>query len=144
MLGQLDGWVVIHSALQIGMLHCTLGLEFTPRWWQTLYLTQAQHLLFCHDFICFDTIICLSNLSCELWNRKLKRNKISFYFQKHSFSGLRLEINFCFPSFKMRSRHVKLYLPCSAVIVVAHIIFLKRRRSFISVKYFYFDRSNTQ
>ena len=35
----------------------------------------AQHLHFLHDsiwFIWFETIICLSNLSCELWNRKLK------------------------------------------------------------------------
>ena len=40
-----------------------------------LFWTQAQHLLFIHDstwFIWFDTIVCLSNLSCELWNSKLK------------------------------------------------------------------------
>ena len=48
-------------------------------WWQTLLQTQAQHLHFLHDsiwFIWFDTIICLPNLSCELWNRKLKIKKL--------------------------------------------------------------------
>ena len=42
---------------------------------------QAQHLHSLHDsiwFIWFDTIIGLSNLSFELWNRKLKINEIYF------------------------------------------------------------------
>ena len=79
----LDSWVESHSALNIGTLRHALGHEFEPHWWQTLFWTQAQHLCFLHDsiwFIWFDTIICLSNLSCELWNRKLKINKI--YFKK--------------------------------------------------------------
>ena len=45
------------------------------------FLDQAQHLSFIYDsiwFIWFDTIICLSNLSCELWNRKLKIKEIYF------------------------------------------------------------------
>ena len=60
--------------------------EFEPRWWQTLFWTQAQHLCFIHDsiwFVWFDTIICLSNLSCELWNRKLEIKEI--YFKKSIF-----------------------------------------------------------
>ena len=46
-----------------------------------LFRTQAQHLCFLHDsiwLIWFDTIICLSNLSCELWNRKLKIKETFF------------------------------------------------------------------
>ena len=30
-------------------------------------------------FVWFDTIICLSNLSCELWNKKLKIKEIYFF-----------------------------------------------------------------
>ena len=77
-LGRLNSWVVSHSALIIGTLRHALGREFEPWWWHTLFWTQAQHLRFIHDsiwFIWFDTIICLSNLSCELWNRKLKIKK---------------------------------------------------------------------
>ena len=57
-------------------LRHVLGCEFEPWWWQTLFRTQAQHLCFLHDsisFIWFDTVICLSNLSCELWNKKWKK-----------------------------------------------------------------------
>ena len=57
-----------------------LGHEFEPRWRQTLFRTQAQHLCFIHNSVWFDTIICLSNLSCELWSRKLKIKEI--YFKK--------------------------------------------------------------
>ena len=74
-MGHLNSWVVSHSALIIGTLRHALGCEFEPWWQQTLFQTQAQHLCFLHDyiwFIWFDTIICLANLSCELWNRKLK------------------------------------------------------------------------
>ena len=83
-LGRLNSWVVSHSALIIGKLCHALGCEFKPWWWQTLFRTQAQHLCFIHDsiwFIWFDTIICLSNLSCELWNRKLKIKEI--YLKKY-------------------------------------------------------------
>ena len=55
--------------------------EYKPKWWQTLLQTQAQHLRFLHEsiwFIWFHTLICLSNLSCEMWNRKLKVNGIFF------------------------------------------------------------------
>ena len=65
-------WISVHWAMP-------WGCEFEPQWWQTLFWTQAQHLHFFHDsiwFIWFDTIIWLSNLSFELWNRKLKLNKI--------------------------------------------------------------------
>ena len=68
-------------ALNIGTLHHALGCELKPQWRQTLFWTQAQHLYFVHDsiwFIWFDTIIWLSNLSCEFWNRKLKINEIYF------------------------------------------------------------------
>ena len=61
--------------MNISTLCHALGCEFEPWWWQTLFQAQAQHLCFLHDsiwFIWFDTIICLSNLLCELWNRKLK------------------------------------------------------------------------
>ena len=87
-LGRLNSWVVSHSALIIGKLCHALGCEFKPWWWQTLFQTQAQHLCFLHDsiwFIWFDTIICLSNLSCELWNRKLK---IKEFFEKNLFTCL--------------------------------------------------------
>ena len=73
--GHLNSWVVSHSALIIGTLRHALGHEFEPWWQQTLYGTQAQHQYFIHDsiwFIWFDIIICLSNLSPELWNRKFK------------------------------------------------------------------------
>ena len=73
--GLLNSWVVSHSALIIGSLRHALGHELQPWWQQTLFRAPAQHLCFIHDsiwFIWFDTIICLSNLSCELWNRKLK------------------------------------------------------------------------
>ena len=82
-VGRLNSWVVSHLALIIGTLHHALGCEFNPWWWQTQFQTQAQHLCFLHDsiwFIWFDTIIRLSNLSCELWNRKLKIQEI--YFKK--------------------------------------------------------------
>ena len=62
-----------------------LGHEFQPRWQQTIFRTQAQHLCFIHDaiwFVWFDTFICLLNLSCELWNRKLKLKEI--YLKKSS------------------------------------------------------------
>ena len=77
--GRLNSWVVSHLALIISTLRHALGHEFEPWWQQTLYRTQAQHLCFIHDsiwFIWFDTIICLSNLSCEVWNRKLKIKEI--------------------------------------------------------------------
>ena len=72
---RLNSWVVSHSALIIGTLCHALGHQFEPWRWQTFFQTQAQHLCFIHDSIWFDTIICLSNLSCELWNRKLKIKK---------------------------------------------------------------------
>ena len=73
MLGPLDSWVVLHSALNIDTLHHALGHEFKPQWQQTLFWIQAQHLHFNHDsiwFIWFDNIICVLNLSWELWNRR--------------------------------------------------------------------------
>ena len=73
----MDSWV----ALNIITLYYALGREFKPQWQQTLFQTQALHLCFLHDsiwFIWFDTIICLSNLSYELWNRKLKKTKFIF------------------------------------------------------------------
>ena len=79
--GLLDSWVVSHLALNMHKLCHALGHEFEPWWQQTLFWTQVQHLRFLHDciwFIWFDTIICLSNLSCELWNRKLKINQLFF------------------------------------------------------------------
>ena len=81
----LNSWVVSHSALIIGTLRHALDHEFEPRWQLTLFWTQAQHLRFIHDsiwFVWFDTIICMSNLSWELWNRKLKIKEI--YFKKTS------------------------------------------------------------
>ena len=65
----LDFWTSVHYAL---------GREFESWWRQTLFRTQAQHLCFIHDSIWFDTIICLSNLSCKLWSRKLKIKEIYF------------------------------------------------------------------
>ena len=92
----MDSWV----ALNIITLYYALGREFKPQWQQTLFQTQAQHLRFLHDsiwFILFDTIICLSNLSFELWNRKLKIKEIHFlkkseyclatYFSFYSYSN---------------------------------------------------------
>ena len=71
--GRLNSWVFSHSALINGRLRH----EFESWWWQTLFRIQAQLLCFIHIwFIWFDTIICLSNLSCELWNRKLKIKEI--------------------------------------------------------------------
>ena len=75
--GRLNCLVVSHLALIIVTLRQALGHEFEPLWQLTLFLTQAQHLRFLHDsiwFIWFNTIICLSNLSCGLWIRKLKIN----------------------------------------------------------------------
>ena len=100
--GRLNSWVVSHSALIIGTLRHALGHEFEPRWRQTLFWTQAQHLCFIHDyiwFIWFDTIIYLSNLSSELWNRKLKIKEI--YFKKKSLYLVTLLIkynNACVPN----------------------------------------------
>ena len=77
-VGRVDSWLVSHSAL----CHA-LGREFEPQWWQTLYWAQA-HLQFFHDsiwFIWFDTIICLSNLSRELRNRKL-----TIFFKKTTYT----------------------------------------------------------
>ena len=76
--GCLNSWVVSHLALINGTLRHALGCEFKPQWWQTLFQTPAQHLRFIHDSIWFDYIICLSNLSCELWNRKLKIKETFF------------------------------------------------------------------
>ena len=77
-LGHLDSRVVF--TLEFWTLVCyALGREFEPWWCQTLFRTQAQHLCFIHNsvwFVWFDTIICLSNLSCELWSRKLKIKEI--------------------------------------------------------------------
>ena len=58
--------------------YATPGREFEPWWHQTLFRTQAQHLCFIHNSVWFDTIICLSNLSCELWSGKLKIKEIFF------------------------------------------------------------------
>ena len=82
-LGCLDSWVMSHLALNISTLRHALGCEFKP-WWQCC-IHAAHHLCFLHDsscFIWFDTIICLSNLSCELWNRKLKINE--FFLKKRA------------------------------------------------------------
>ena len=82
------------------------GSEFEPHWRQTLFWTQAQHLCFIHDsiwFVSFDTIICLSNFSCQLWNRILKIKKnifkkslVSFFFcfncSSSSLNGFSLKI----------------------------------------------------
>ena len=73
--GRLDSQVVFTLNFWTSVRYA-LGREFKPRWRQTLFRTQAQHLCFIHDsiwFVWFDTIICLSNLSCELWSRKLKK-----------------------------------------------------------------------
>ena len=75
-----ESWVVSHLALIISTLHHSQGREFKPWWWQTLsdpstISTLSSRFIW---FIWFDTVICLSNLSCELWNRKLKINKIYF------------------------------------------------------------------
>ena len=70
--------MVSHLALNIDTLCHTFGREFKPQWWQTLCWIQAKHLHFYHDsigFIWFTAIICHSNLSWELWNRKLKNNQ---------------------------------------------------------------------
>ena len=78
--GRLDSQVVF--TLDFWTLVCyALGHEFEPRWCQTLFWTQAQHLSSIHNsvwFVWFDAIICLSNLSHELWNRKLKIKEIFF------------------------------------------------------------------
>ena len=69
-------WLLILVCCAVPMDH-----EFEPQWWQTLFWTQAQHLCFLHDsiwFIWFEINICLSNLSCELSNKKLKINKYIF------------------------------------------------------------------
>ena len=66
-------WSLVHCAMPWAV---SLSLGATNSFW-----TQAQHWRFIHDsiwFIWFDTIICLSNLSCELWNRKLKIKEIYF------------------------------------------------------------------
>ena len=74
-------WIAEWYHTRLCSLPFALGCEFKPQWRQTLFRTQAQHLCFLHDsiwFIWFDTIICLSNLLCELWNRKLKIKEIYF------------------------------------------------------------------
>ena len=78
-LRRLNSWVVSHLALIIGAL-CP-GL-----WVWSLVMTNSfshvQHLCFLNDsiwFIRFDTIICVSNLLCELWNRKLNMKEIYFF-----------------------------------------------------------------
>ena len=75
--GTNKSWIGVPESLSliISMLRHALGNEFEPWWWQTIVWTQKQNLHFLHDsiwFFWFDTIICLSNLSCELLNRKLK------------------------------------------------------------------------
>ena len=77
--GRLNSWVVSHSALIIGALCHALGHEFELWWQQTLFWTQAQYLHFLHYsiwFIWFNTIIFPSNMSCDLWNKRLKTNEI--------------------------------------------------------------------
>ena len=77
-LGRLDSRVVFTLDFRT-LVRYALGREFEPWWRQTLFRTQAQHLCFIHNsvwFVWFDTIICLSNLSCELWSRKLKIKEI--------------------------------------------------------------------
>ena len=79
-MGRLDSRVVFTLDLWTSVRYA-LGREFEPRWRQTLFRTQAQHLCFIHNsvwFVWFDTIICLSNLSCELWSGKLKIKEIYF------------------------------------------------------------------
>ena len=75
-LGHLDCWVVSHLALNIGMLHHTLGHEFTPQWGQTLNWTQSQHLHFLMIlFGVFDSkLLFVCPIYRELWSRKLKIN----------------------------------------------------------------------
>ena len=89
--GRLNSSVVSQLDLIFGTLCHALGREFKPWWRQTLIRTQAQHLHFIHDsvwFVWFDTIICLSNFSCELWNRKLKIKEI--YLKKFIFWLVRI------------------------------------------------------
>ena len=61
--------------------HSTFEHRYATPWAMSSSLGDIK--CFIHDsiwFVWFDTIICLSNLSCELWNRKLKIKEI--YFKK--------------------------------------------------------------
>ena len=76
-LGTLDSRVVF--ALNFDHWYAVPGLWVCAWWWQTLFRTQARHQHFFHNsilFIWFDTNFCLSNLSWELWSRKLKIKKL--------------------------------------------------------------------
>ena len=73
----LDSWVVSHLALNISMPCHTLGksLHLGDN---KLFLDSSTTSTLFHDsiwLIWFETFISLSNLSCELWKRKLKINK---------------------------------------------------------------------
>ena len=56
-----------------------------------LFLDPSTKSMLFHDsiwFVWFDTIICLSNLSCELWNRKLKIKEFIFFKKNLPFYGM--------------------------------------------------------
>ena len=79
-LGRLNSWVVSHLALIFGTLCHALGCEFKPRWLTTnSFLDPSTTSTLYTYLVCLiHTIICLSILSCELWNRKLKIKEIYF------------------------------------------------------------------
>ena len=57
--------------------HSTFEHRYATPWAMSSSLGDIK--CFIHDsiwFVWFDTIICLSNLSCELWSRKLKIKEI--------------------------------------------------------------------
>ena len=63
-------------------------------------------------FIWFDTIICLSNSSCELWNRKLKIKEIhlkNIFFNQSELVSL-LKSTLIFTTFRLAK-----YVTCSSV-----------------------------
>ena len=77
--GRIADW---HHTLLWTLVHCAMPWAVSWALVMTLFWTQAKHLCFLHAyiwFIWFDTNICLSNLSCELLNRKQKmENKFIF------------------------------------------------------------------
>ena len=81
--GRLDSRVVFTLDFWTSVRYA-LGREFEPRRRQT----QAQHQCFIHNSVWFDTIICLSNLSCELWSGKLKIKEIYLKKKKKKESSL--------------------------------------------------------
>ena len=84
--GRLNSWVVSHSALIIGTLRHALGREFRPCRWQTLFGTQAQHMLYSWFYLVWYYYL---SVKFVMWIVKQKiENKRNLFLKKWANPGL--------------------------------------------------------